>query len=91
MRIGIIGAENSHTAAAARILNVEKKFPGVRVEVVWGETEAPARNAAEAGQIPTRPTSLSRRPRGDAPLVLARCRALPNVVPGELWCLRYCH
>ncbi len=52
LNIGIVGAENSHTAAIAKVLNVEKKVPGVRVTHVWGETAAFARAAAEAGQIP---------------------------------------
>lgn len=50
--IGIIGAENSHTVAYGRAFNVEKKFPGVRVGYVWGETEEFARIAMEAGSIP---------------------------------------
>jgi len=52
MKIGIIGAENSHTAAIAALLNVEKKIKGCRVEYVWGETDEFARQAAGAGQIP---------------------------------------
>ena len=51
-RIGIIGAENSHTAAIADTLNVQRKVADMRVEYVWGETEAAAREAASAGQIP---------------------------------------
>lgn len=52
IRIGIIGAENSHTAGFGKIFNVNKKFPGVEVTHLWGETEDFARKAAEAGQIP---------------------------------------
>lgn len=52
MRLGIIGAENSHTAAIAKTLNVDKKIKGFTVEYVWGETDEFARNAAKAGQIP---------------------------------------
>lgn len=52
MNIGIVGAENSHTAAIAKVLNVEKRVRGVEVTHVWGETKAFARKAAEAGQIP---------------------------------------
>lgn len=51
MRIGIVGAENSHTAAVARTLNVKKACGRARVVAVWGETRAFARKAAEAGQI----------------------------------------
>lgn len=52
IRIGIIGAENSHTIGYGKLFNVDKKFPGVEVRYVWGETEAFARNAAEKGSIP---------------------------------------
>ena len=50
--IGIIGAENSHTAAFGRLFNIENKFPGLKVKYVWGETEAFARVAMKKGNIP---------------------------------------
>jgi predicted dehydrogenase len=52
LRIGMVGAENSHTAAIAKVVNIDKKVPGVRATHVWGETRALARSAAAAGQIP---------------------------------------
>ena len=52
MRIGIIGAENSHTAAIATLINVEKLIKGFSVDCVWGETLEFAKKAAAAGQIP---------------------------------------
>ncbi len=52
IRIGIIGAENSHTAQFGKLFNVEKKFPGVEVKYVWGETEKFAKIAMEKGNIP---------------------------------------
>lgn len=52
IRIGIIGAENSHTIGFGRMFNTDKKFPGVEVLYVWGETEEFARNAMEKGDIP---------------------------------------
>lgn len=52
IRIGIIGAENSHTRGFGKLFNIEKKFPGVEVHFVWGETEAFARDAMEKGGIP---------------------------------------
>ena len=52
LNIGIVGAENSHTAAIAKVLNVEKRVRGVRVTHVWGETKAFAEKAAAAGEIP---------------------------------------
>lgn len=52
LTIGIVGAENSHTAAFGKLFNVDKKFPGVQVEYVWGETPEFAQKASEQGQIP---------------------------------------
>ena len=50
--VGSVGAENSHTAAIGKLINVEKRIPGVKVPHVWGETKALARKAAEVAQIP---------------------------------------
>jgi len=58
MKLGIIGAENTHTAAIANLLNVQKAIPGFSVTHVWGETADFAQKAAEAGKIPT----IVRRP-----------------------------
>ena len=52
LRIGIIGAENSHTIGFGKMFNIDKKFPEAEVKYVWGETEEFARNAAEKGNIP---------------------------------------
>ncbi|MCK4745696.1 MAG: Gfo/Idh/MocA family oxidoreductase [Bacteroidales bacterium] len=52
IRIGIIGAENSHTRGYGKLFNVDKKFPGVEVLYVWGETEEFARDAMVRGSIP---------------------------------------
>lgn len=52
IRIGIIGAENSHTIGYGNLFNVDKKFPGVEVKYVWGETDDFARQAMERGKIP---------------------------------------
>ncbi|MCD4824068.1 MAG: Gfo/Idh/MocA family oxidoreductase [Phycisphaerae bacterium] len=52
MKIGIIGAENSHTAKIAQTINVDKKFKGFTVDYVWGETDEFAKVAAKAGKIP---------------------------------------
>ena len=53
MKIGIIGAENSHTAEIAREINVDKNVKGCTVAYLWGETPAFAEAAAKAGKIPT--------------------------------------
>jgi len=52
VRIGIIGAENSHTVEYGKMFNINKKFPGVEVLYVWGETEEFAKNAAAKAGIP---------------------------------------
>ena len=52
IRIGIIGAENSHSVGFGKMFNVDKKFPGVEVTHLWGETDVFARKTAEAGKIP---------------------------------------
>ncbi len=52
IRIGIIGAENSHTVGYGKVFNIDKKFPGVEVIFVWGETEEIAKNAMLKGNIP---------------------------------------
>lgn len=52
IRIGIIGAENSHTVGYGKLFNIENKFPGVEVRYVWGETDEFAKKAAEKGNIP---------------------------------------
>lgn len=51
-KIGIIGAENSHTAGFGKLFNIEKAFPGMEVKYVWGETEEFAKIAMEKGSIP---------------------------------------
>jgi len=50
--IGIIGAENSHTAGYGKLFNIDKKFPGAEVKYVWGETGEFAKAAMEKGNIP---------------------------------------
>jgi len=52
MRIGIIGAENSHTIGYGKLFNIDHKFPGFQVKYVWGETEEFAKNAMGKGAIP---------------------------------------
>ncbi len=52
IRIGIIGAENSHTIAYGQMFNRDRKFPGCEVVGVLGETAEFARQAAEKGKFP---------------------------------------
>jgi len=53
IRIGIVGAENTHSIAVAKTLNISKKVPGFRVVAIWGETDKFAKKAAKDGAIPT--------------------------------------
>jgi len=53
MKIGIIGAENSHAASVAKLINVDKAFKGCQVTHIWGEKDEWAKQTAEKGQIPT--------------------------------------
>jgi predicted dehydrogenase len=52
IRIGIVGAENSHTAAIAKTINVDKQVKGVQVVALWGETDEFAAKAADTGKVP---------------------------------------
>lgn len=52
IRIGIIGAENSHSYGYGKMFNTDRKFPGVSVEYIWGETDEFAKVAMERGNIP---------------------------------------
>ncbi len=62
IRIGIIGAENSHTIGFGKMFNVEKKFPGVEVKYVWGETDAFAQKCRSRREYP----KYCKGSRGDA-------------------------
>jgi len=53
IRIGIVGAENSHTVAIAKSLNIEKRVPGYRIVSVWGESRKYAKDAQSRGEIPS--------------------------------------
>jgi len=52
LKIGIVGAENSHCTQIARLCNVMKKVPA-RAVCVWGEKRQYAVDAAAAAEIPT--------------------------------------
>lgn len=52
MKIGIVGAENTHSAAIAQMLNKEMLFGRARVTQLWGETRALAREVAARTDIP---------------------------------------
>ena len=50
--IGIIGAENSHTVAIAKTINIDQLVSGFSVTHVWGETPDDAKDAQDRGLIP---------------------------------------
>lgn len=52
MRIGIVGAENTHSAAIGRTLNIDRALGEARVVALWGETRALAEEVAHATEIP---------------------------------------
>jgi predicted dehydrogenase len=52
MKIGIVGAENSHALAVAKTLNIDKACGSCRVSMLWGETKTLAEKVACEGQIP---------------------------------------
>ena len=52
LKIGIVGAENSHTVAIAKTINIDGLIPDAHVTGVWGEMPEFAQGAAEKGQIP---------------------------------------
>ena len=51
LRIGIVGAQNSHAGQVARFCNVEKRVDA-RVEMLWGEAAEFAQKTAADAQIP---------------------------------------
>lgn len=53
LRVGIVGSENSHTSAFARILNVTKRLGGARVTHLWGEEEKHTAEVARQCRIST--------------------------------------
>lgn len=52
MKIGIVGAENSHALAVAKTLNIDRACGSCRVSMLWGETRGLAEKTACEGQIP---------------------------------------
>lgn len=51
LKLGIIGAENSHSFQIAKVCNELKKVP-MRVSMIWGESRKFAEASAEKGAIP---------------------------------------
>ena len=53
MKIGIVGAENSHTVAIAKTLNIEKAVPGVEVTTSGVRRPSLRRGRPRTGRSPT--------------------------------------
>lgn len=51
LRLGIIGAENSHSYGIGRVCNLDKKVP-LRATHIWGETPEAAADSADKAAIP---------------------------------------
>lgn len=51
IKLGIIGAENSHSYAIGKTCNLDRAVP-MRVPLIWGETSAFTKVAMEKGGIP---------------------------------------
>lgn len=84
VKIGIVGAESTHSLVIARALNVDKAVPGAAVEALWGESPALARQVALKGRVPL----IVRRPEDliglvDAAAIVHRHakRHLPAALP----------
>lgn len=61
IRIGIVGAENTHSFRLGQLFNVKKQFPGCRVDYLWGKTASIAKESAQKGSIPNivqKPTDM---------------------------------
>lgn len=52
MKIGIIGAESTHSTCYAKTINLEKCFDGVQITSIWGETFELAEKTAQLANIP---------------------------------------
>ncbi len=52
MKIGIIGAENSHSIEISKNININKCVKGFTVDYIWGETDEFAKKTAQEGSIP---------------------------------------
>lgn len=52
-RVGILGTDNSHSGAFAKIINVDKKFPGVEVVAMFGHDDARNKEMAAKGNVKT--------------------------------------
>ncbi len=53
MRIGIVGSDNSHALAYAKIANVDKAFEPYRVTMICGDDPQKTKDVASEGEIPT--------------------------------------
>lgn len=52
LKVGIIGSENSHSLAFAKLMNVDKKVREGKAVAIWGEEPALAEKVATEAKIP---------------------------------------
>lgn len=51
LRVGILGTDNSHSGAFAKIINADKAFPGVKVVAMYGRDPDRTKEMAAKGDI----------------------------------------
>lgn len=52
IRIGIVGAESTHSTFFTKLINVDKCCPGFSVDYIWGETKESAAKISVEGRCP---------------------------------------
>lgn len=52
-RVGILGTDNSHAGAFAKLINVDKKIPNVEVVAMYGDEAGRTKEMAAAGNVKT--------------------------------------
>jgi predicted dehydrogenase len=52
-RVGILGSDNSHSGAFSKLINVDKKIPGVEVVAMYGHDDARNKEMAAMGNVKT--------------------------------------
>ncbi|PCJ62849.1 MAG: hypothetical protein COA79_01615 [Planctomycetota bacterium] len=53
MKIGIIGAESSHSHSYCKTINIDNLFPDFEISHIWGETKDLAENCSKKFNVPT--------------------------------------
>ncbi|MHB9131267.1 MAG: Gfo/Idh/MocA family oxidoreductase [Armatimonadota bacterium] len=53
MNIGLIGSQNSHAGSYGKAFNIDRRYPGMTITHLWGESPESARERAAETQIAT--------------------------------------